>query len=188
MRYQGICLTVKGVLENLFEGLKIDADFRDLGEDIPFLSRNKSASILISGERVGWIGEVNPKIGIAFEVSEPIYVAEINLDKLIVFIPKELRYRELPKFPATRRDVSVLVPLSRKAGEVESVIKSVGGEMVEEIRLFDFYQGPQVPQGYRSLTFSVIYRLRERTLRDEEVDMVHFEVRRKLEEAGFRVR
>jgi len=181
-------LNLKGVLENLFEGLKIDADFRDLGEDIPFLSRNKSASILISGERVGWIGEVNPKIGIAFEVSEPIYVAEINLDKLIVFIPKELRYRELPKFPATRRDVSVLVPLSRKAGEVESVIKSVGGEMVEEIRLFDFYQGPQVPQGYRSLTFSVIYRLRERTLRDEEVDMVHFEVRRKLEEAGFRVR
>lgn len=181
-------LNLKGALENLFEALKLDVTFRDLEEDLPFLSRHKSASIFVGEERVGWIGELNPKVAIALEVDEPIYTAELDLDKIIQLVPKEIRYKELPKFPATRRDISVLVPLSRKAGEIEAIIRDVGGEMVEEIDLFDFYQGPQIPQGYRSLTFAIIYRLRDRTLKDEEVEEVHSRIRERLEEAGFKVR
>ncbi|MCS7233413.1 MAG: phenylalanine--tRNA ligase subunit beta [Synergistetes bacterium] len=181
-------LNLKGALENLFESFKVVADFRDIEEDLPFLVKFRSSSIYILGERVGWIGEISPKISIAFEVNEPIYAAEIDLDRFFTLVPKEIKYKELPRFPSTRRDVSVLVPLDRKAKEVESVIKSIGGEIVEEVRLFDFYQGPQVPQGYRSLTFCVIYRAKDRTLKDEEVEEVHLKVRKELERSGFKVR
>lgn len=181
-------LNLKGALENLFESFKVSPDFMELEEDLPFLARFKSSSIFLSGNNVGWIGELNPKISIAFEVTEPIYVAEINLDRLFALIPKEIRYKELPKFPSTRRDVSVLVPIDRKAREVELIIREVGGNIVEEVKLFDFYQGPQIPQGYKSLAFSITYRAKDRTLRDEEVEEIHLKVRKKLEEAGFKVR
>ncbi|MBC7337873.1 MAG: phenylalanine--tRNA ligase subunit beta, partial [Clostridia bacterium] len=86
------------------------------------------------------------------------------------------------------RDVSVLVPFGRKAAEVESIVREVGGDIVEDVKVFDFYQGPQVPEGYRSLTFSIIYRAKDRTLKDSEVEEIDIAVRKKLEEAGFKVR
>lgn len=179
---------IKGALENLFDEFKVCAQFRELEEDLPFLSQSKSASIFVAGERIGWIGEVASKICLSFDISEPVYTAELNLDKLFALVPKEIRYRELPKFPSIRRDVSLLVPLDRKAGEIESIIKETGGELIEEVRLFDFYQGPQVPTGYRSLAFSIIYRAKDRTLKDAEVDEIHSAIRRRLEEAGFKIR
>lgn len=181
-------LNLKGALENLFDSFKVSPDFMDLEDDLPFLTKFKSSSIFLYGNNIGWIGEINPKICIDFEVDEPIYAAEIDLDRFFALVPKEIRYRELPKFPSTRRDVSVLVPLDRKAKEVEVIIRETGGSIVEEVKLFDFYQGPQVPQGYRSLTFSITYRAKDRTLKDEEVEEVHLKVRGKLEEAGFKVR
>jgi len=180
--------TLKGALENLFDGFKVFAEFKDLEEELPFLSKYKSASIFVMGNRIGWIGEIASKVCLSFDISEPVYAAEIDLDKFFSIVPKELKYRGLPKFPSTRRDVSVLVPFGRKAAEVESIVREVGGDIVEDVKVFDFYQGPQVPEGYRSLTFSIIYRAKDRTLKDSEVEEIDIAVRKKLEEAGFKVR
>ncbi|MCD6363597.1 MAG: phenylalanine--tRNA ligase subunit beta [Synergistetes bacterium] len=182
-------LNLKGAVENLFDALKIEGyTFEELKEDLPFLSRYNSSSISIGGKAIGWIGELSPKIRIEHDIEEAVYIAELDFDLLLSLVSREIRYKGLPKFPAVRRDVSVIVPLEGKAAEVERIIRQTGGEMVEEVRVFDFYQGPQIPQGYRSLAFSVIYRLRDRTLKDEEVDVVHSKVRESLRQAGFEVR
>ncbi len=182
-------LNLKGAIENLFDALKIEGyKFVDLKEDLPFLSRYNSSLIIVREEKLGWIGEVSPRIRIEHDIEEAIYAAELDFDILLSVLPKEIRYKGLPKFPAVRRDISVIVPLERKAAEVEEIVRRVGGEIVEEVRVFDFYQGPQIPQGFRSLAFSIIYRLKDRTLKDEEVELVHSKIRESLREAGFEVR
>jgi len=91
------------------------------------------------------------------------------------------RAQPLPRFPAVERDLAVVVEDHVAAGALLATIKEVGGDYLEQARAFDEYHGPQVPEGHKSIAFTLTFRSPERTLTDAEVDKVMAELRLTLE-------
>ena len=89
-------------------------------------------------------------------------------------------YTPLPRYPAVERDVAVVLGRDVASADVERAIRRAGGALVESVRLFDVYEGPQVGEGRRSLAFSITYQAADRTLTDAEVNQVHDAVRANL--------
>jgi phenylalanyl-tRNA synthetase beta chain len=81
-----------------------------------------------------------------------------------------LEYREIPRFPPARRDLAWVVDAELPARRVQVVIVEAGGPMLESCRLFDVFEGPPVPEGRKSLAYSLSFRAPDRTLTDDEVD------------------
>jgi phenylalanyl-tRNA synthetase beta chain len=96
-------------------------------------------------------------------------------------VPRKIRFRPLPKFPPADRDIAVVVDEGLTYRTIRAEIERAGGELIEEITLFDVYLGKQVPPGKKSLAYSIRYRSTEKTLTDEEVDEVHRKVVSELE-------
>ena len=94
----------------------------------------------------------------------------------------EIVYTPLPKYPSTSRDIALLVDENVEVGKIEHVIRMHGGPILERVRLFDVYRGKQVEEGKKSVAFNLVYRHKDKTLTDEEVNSVHETVLKKLKE------
>ena len=93
---------------------------------------------------------------------------------------RDWKVAELPRFPAIIRDLAVVVPQDTENAKVEDRIWEVGAELIEKVSLFDVYVGPQVPEGHKSLAYSITYRSLNRTLTDEEVGAIHADIVKNL--------
>ena len=100
-------------------------------------------------------------------------MGEFNFEKINEFSNLNTQYEELPKYPSVTRDFAIIIQDSIPAREVEKIIENQHSEIVESYTLFDVYQGKQIPQGYKSLAYSIIYRKKDGTLTDIEVHKVH---------------
>ena len=101
----------------------------------------------------------------------------------------DARARALPRYPGSARDLALLVPEGLTAGRVRETILNAGGPLLRECRLFDVYQGSQVPAGYqRSLAYSLLFQSLERTLTEEEVVAALNRILAALEALGVRIR
>ncbi|MEW6033825.1 MAG: phenylalanine--tRNA ligase subunit beta [Chloroflexota bacterium] len=158
----------KGVAEAVLERLGVDASFVP-GEDAG-LRRGRCADIVAGGERVGVLGEVHPRVVENFEATGPVYLLEMELDRLLPCVSTGVRYRPLSRFPATVRDIAVVVEAGVRFQSVLDLVR--GFPLVSQVTLFDVYQGDQVPQGKKSLAFRVVYQSPTHTLTDEEVNGV----------------
>jgi phenylalanyl-tRNA synthetase beta chain len=178
---------LKGAVEAVFEALHI-SDVRLTPEAAPWLHPYRSAAIWLGGERIGWMGELHPEVAERFDLRGRAYVAELELAPLLKRArPPQLQ--PVPRYPAVERDLSVVVPLDVPAGAVEQEIRRVGGPFLEACEVFDVYTGPQVPEGHKSLAFSLRFRSPDRTLAAEEVEGVLQEIRTALRERfGARIR
>lgn len=163
---------LKGLVEALAEELGLGSLAFVPGEH-PSFHPGRQAVLLVDGIELGILGEVHPDVAAAWDVEERLYLAEIDLEALAGKVKGELRYRQLPRFPAVVRDLAILVDEGVTAAQVEGVIAAAGGELLVEVELFDQYQGKQIPAGKRSLAYSLVYRAPDRTLTDEEVAEVH---------------
>jgi phenylalanyl-tRNA synthetase beta chain len=153
----------------------------------PSFHPGKCALMKHGKELLGILGEVHPDVKRSYGV-ENVCMFEIDWNKLIYLSNFEKFYKTLPKFPAIRRDVSILVREEDEARRYEKIMRENGGELLEQIKLFDVYKGDQIPSGYRSLSYTLIYRRKDRTLKDEEVERVHKRVLAELERAGAKIR
>ena len=174
-------LDLKGIVENILETLGIvDGSFKRNSEDVTF-HPGKTADLFIKKELVGTLGEIHPDVAEKYGIDERCYIAELNIDVLFKHANLNRKYKELPKFPAVTRDIAVLVDDSTLCEEIEAIIKKQGGNLLESVKLFDIYKGNQIPEGKKSMAFSVVYRLNDRTLTDKEVNKVHDKITRSLE-------
>jgi phenylalanyl-tRNA synthetase beta chain len=80
------------------------------------------------------------------------------------------KYKPLPKFPAVTRDIAMLVKDGVFVKQIEEIIKQRAGRILEEIKLFDVYKGKQVPEGMKSVAYSITFRAEDRTLTDDDVN------------------
>jgi len=94
----------------------------------------------------------------------------------------------VPRYPAVSRDVALVIAQEVPAARVAETICTAGGSLVEEVRLFDVYQGEHIKPGYRSLAYSITYRAADRTLTDADVEAVHGGVRKALQAMGAELR
>ncbi len=171
---------LKGVLEAMGRFLGLSLDLR-AEKRIPFLHPGRQAEVLLGQQVLGWSGEIHPEVLRSFGVSTRAVALEIDLDLLDRSRRPTPTFRLLPRYPAVLRDMAVVVQESMPAGEVEATIRRTGGPLVEAVHLFDVYQGEPVPQGKKSLAFSIEYRSSERTLTDGEVATIHGEILQRLE-------
>ncbi|MFB6214609.1 MAG: phenylalanine--tRNA ligase subunit beta, partial [Candidatus Bipolaricaulia bacterium] len=191
-RYEGIdqkesydFWDLKGALEDLFESLTVsDYQFSPGGPD--YLHPGRKTELLLADEPIGFAGELHPDSTEGYDLPERVYLAELNFAGIVGSARFEKHYEELPKFPSSKRDLSLTVPEKIKESEIRKVI--MDRPRVEKAYLYDIYQGEQIEKGKRSLTYEITFRDSEKTLNDEEVDRIVNEIRQELDRKGITLR
>jgi len=176
---------LKGMLENLFDELKIkDYLFDHKNQPLePYLHPGKACSVIVSGERIGSLGTLHPGVSDALGIKGNVNLLEVfGLEKLIEAMGLKTVFSPLPKYPYSERDVAVVVVDDVMVSSVRSEMLGVNSDIIESINLFDVYKGKPIPKGKKSLAFSIRFRSTERTLTDVEVDELHSRIIRRLEE------
>jgi phenylalanyl-tRNA synthetase beta chain len=158
---------MKGVLEHLAGDLGLSVDVIPGAE--PFLHPGRSGQVTVEGIGIGWIGEIHPLVARAFEVPSAV-AFEIRLADLASAssVGDEV-FREIPAHPAVERDIAILMPEEVAVSAVASAIGEAGGDLLEDVALFDVYAGEELPDGRRSLAFRLRFRAVDRTLAEEDV-------------------
>jgi phenylalanyl-tRNA synthetase beta chain len=154
------------------------ADVRVVGEaDRPkHLHPRGAAVVSVSGATVGTLGPVHPDVAERFELPSGVIVVEIDLEAIGRLGVRCPRYTPIPRFPASTRDLALVVSDDVLAGEVLGAVRAAAGTLAEEVSLFDRFAGGPVPKEHTSLAFRVVYRAEGRTLTDAEVDAQHARV------------
>ncbi|MBI4822757.1 MAG: phenylalanine--tRNA ligase subunit beta [Nitrospirae bacterium] len=165
---------VKGALESIFEELKIKG-YSFLPSTEPFLHGGKSADVLLMNEKIGFIGALSPDVveKLNIKPKADLIVFELNMDKLFALVSETVSYEPIPRFPCIERDIALVVDDLLRAGDIEHLIKTYPSEFIEEVSVFDSYKGRNIPDGKKSLAFSIRYRAKDKTLKDEEVENIH---------------
>lgn len=171
---------LKGIVENLAGRLGIaKAKYERVTDDASF-HPGKTAALKVRKDILGVFGEIHPDIAENYGIEKNCYVAQINLDLLGQLANVKRKYSALPKYPAVTRDIAVLVDREILVGEIEESIKKAGGNLLESYKLFDVYQGEQIPADKKSVAYALTYRA-DKTLTDKEVNKVHDKIQRSLE-------
>ncbi len=140
----------------------------------------RCAAVVMDGRKLGYLGELHPTVSGAAGIEGRLVAFEVDVD-VVLAAARIPRAQPLPRFPAVERDLAVLVEEHVAAGSILASIKEGAGELLEMARAFDEYHGAQVPEGRKSIAFTLTFRSPERTLTDAEVDRVMSEIRLALE-------
>jgi phenylalanyl-tRNA synthetase beta chain len=141
----------------------------------PHLHPRGAAFIEMQNARIGTLGPLHPDVAEAFDVGRDLVALEIDLLPL-ADLRRAPRYRPIPRFPASTRDIALVVHDDVPAGAVEKVVRAAAGELAERVALFDRFTGGAIPKDHTSLAFHVVYRAPDRTLTEIEVDACHAKV------------
>jgi len=148
----------------------------------------RCAAVVLDGRLLGYIGELHPTVASTFKIEGRLVAIEIDVEPVLA-ASRTPRAQPLPRFPAIERDLALVVEDHVAAGTLLTTIKEVGGDYLEQAHAFDEYHGPQVPEGHKSIAFTLTFRSPERTLTDAEVDKVMTEIKlglQKRHKARFR--
>ncbi len=170
---EGDFYTMKGVVEEFFDciGMKEKVVY-DPASGKPFLHPGRQADIVYEGEKVGYLGEVHPEVCDNYDIGTKVYVAVLDMPKVVSFATFDRKYEGIAKYPAVSRDISMVVPKAILAGQIEAVIVQRGGKMLESYQLFDIYEGEQIKEGFKSMAYSITFRAKDRTLEEGDVAAV----------------
>ncbi|NLZ38447.1 MAG: phenylalanine--tRNA ligase subunit beta [Firmicutes bacterium] len=171
--------TVKGVVETLLTRLGVK-DFSFAITELPWCQPGQTAEVRVGDISLGWLGRIHPEVLDNYDLQQPVFAAELDLEKLLTKTQLTTSYTPLPRYPAVMRDLAVVVPETISAAAVMNLIREAGAPWVENVTLFDQYRGPQIPENSRSLAFSIIYRDPSRTLSDDAVAEVHQKIEKAL--------
>ncbi|PLR81512.1 phenylalanine--tRNA ligase subunit beta [Bacillus canaveralius] len=166
---------IKGILEGLFARLSLENQVEFRQASLDGLHPGRTAEVYLSGEKVGFIGQVHPAVQKAMDLKET-YVCELSLNTILEAEVAPLQYEAIPRFPSITRDIALVVDTEKTAGELGAIIKEAGGKLLKEVHVFDLYEGERMEAGKKSLAFSLKYFDPERTLADEDVAKTHDKV------------
>lgn len=174
--------SLKGEVEALLRQLNVKPHTVAAQTENPSYHPGRCADLYVDGTYVGVFGQVHPLVAANYGISSEIYCAELNFTVLLGLLAPEAVYQPLPKFPTVERDLALVCDDSLTAAQVEGVIAQAGGTLLRSVKLFDLYRGKGIPQGKKSLAFSLELRADDRTLTDADSDSVVKNVLAALEE------
>lgn len=151
----------------IFDKLGLSADYQTY-QGLSSLHPGRTAKIMISGQTVGYLGQVHPQTAKAYSIPET-YVAELDLDKILSLLPSDEIFTEITKYPAVNRDIALLVSKEISHQDIIETIKSAGVKRLTDIKLFDVYQGNNIAQDKKSMAYSLTFQNPTDNLTDEEV-------------------
>lgn len=173
---------LKGALEAILESVGFD-NYEIIPEtNNTTFHPGRCATIMYNDIYIGTFGEVHPEVIDNYNLGQRVYLAELDLDLIFENSDRTIIYNPLPKYPSTSRDIALLVKDDVIVKQIEDIIKANGEDLVESYKLFDVYKGSQIADGYKSIAYSIIYRSKDKTLTDEDVNKVHQNIIRELEE------
>ncbi len=182
---------LKGALERMGRQIRL-SDFRlaPVEGEISPLDPNEAAWVMSGELRCGTIGGLNKAVLEAWGVRQRLFVFELDIEALGRAGRRSQRLQPVPRFPATLRDLAIVVENGVTNTTVEELLRRIGGEWLESAALFDIYRDAAlIGSGEKSLAYSLVFRHLDRTLNDEEVDQVFWEIVRNLEsQLGARLR
>ena len=166
---------LKGVVESLTDSLNMPpVKYKATPpENCCFTARGKTADIICNENIIGIIGEVHPKVLKNYDLKQGAFIFELNLDALRPLVSGKIKAGPVPRYPSISRDLTIIVDKRVEAVSIFESVMELKEELIEDIFLFDLYEGDKIPAGKKSLSFRIIYRSDKGTLVDEDVTGIH---------------
>lgn len=158
---------LKGLLELLLPSEELNWE----GGENPTYHPGRQGRVTYGEREVVVYGEVHPAVHRNFRVPGRAYAAEIQLEQILDIFGVTPHFRSLPKYPAVDRDLAVVVDSEQAVGDMMAYLRALGGELLQEVTVFDVYAGKPIPEGKKSVAFSLRFQ-GERTLTDEEINPI----------------
>lgn len=147
-----------------------------------YLHPRGAAEVWVDDRRLGTFGPLHPDIVQDYDLDPNTLVVELDAACLAELGLRRPSFREIPRFPASRRDLAFVVSDDVPAGDVLSAIRAAAGPLAEQVEIFDRFTGGSIPKDHTSLAFRVVYRAEDRTLTDAEVDERHTQVLQEVQQ------
>ena len=164
--------TMKGELEALFSALRVKKAVYTAVSDNPTFHPGRCAKITVDGVELGYMGQIHPLAAKNYDLDCEVYCAELSFTKLLDLRLPEATYVPLPKYPGVTRDLAIICDEALTVAEAENAITAAGGKLLRSVKLFDIYRGTGVPEGKKSMAFSMELRADDRTLTDADSEQV----------------
>ncbi|MGL5440604.1 MAG: phenylalanine--tRNA ligase subunit beta [Filifactoraceae bacterium] len=181
--------SLKARVEGVLNKLGVKNAFYKPCKDNDTFHPGKTAKIIVRGNlELGIIGELHPIVLENYNIKKKVYLCEINLPLLMEVSNDNIKYKQVPKYPAITRDIALLVGENQYIGEIEDIIRKKGEKLIESIELFDVYKGNQIDEDKKSVAYSIKYRSADRSLTDEEVNEIQKQIISEFEKIGIKQR
>ena len=185
----GDFFTMKGVVEEILDNTELNLKPEyDPNAGLPFFHPGRQANIVYDGTVIGYLGEVHPTVAANYSIKERVYVAVLDMNEITARASFDKKYEGIAKYPAVSRDLSMVVPKSILAGDIEKVFDQRGGHILESYKLFDVYEGAQIKHGYKSLAYTLSFRAKDRTLEEADITKVMTKIMNGLADLGIDLR
>ncbi len=172
---------LKGIVETLFDSVGLSSARFVPESNNPTFHPGRCTSICVGKKEIGILGQIHPEVCDNYDIDTEIYVAQINLPDILTYAKNNKTYSPLPKYPAVTRDLAILADDSVYAADVEAIMKKKAKKLFAGLTLFDVYKGKQVPEGKKSMAYSLTLQSMEKTLTDNEVNETVQEILTALE-------
>ncbi len=172
----------KGVLEDFFKGAGIEpVDWKGTSsqpsQKYPWLNPYQTVELFLADVPLGVLGKIHPEIEDSFELGRQAFFFDLDFSKMAeLWNQKNHSYSSYSMLPRVIRDLALVMDRNLQFGEIEAAIKKFNPPWLTSVRLFDVYEGDQLPAGKKSLALSLVYEDFSKTLTDEEVNKVHFDL------------
>ncbi|MDE0016612.1 MAG: phenylalanine--tRNA ligase subunit beta [Candidatus Poribacteria bacterium] len=179
---------IKGVVEGILEVCGI-VDYTLEKTDAPTFHPGRNAAVLSSNKQIGIFGEAHPEVLENYDLPYKAYLFDFDMEALVDAAIFAKRFEPIPVYPKVERDLAIVVDKAVLSDMPTGLIYATGGELVESVRLFDVYEGEQVPEGKKSLAYAITYHSATETLTDKAVNALHDKVVKRLnQELGAELR
>jgi phenylalanyl-tRNA synthetase beta chain len=164
---------IKGIWETVVDKLGfLEIEYIDTN-DYPYLDAEQSCAIMSGNVPVGYMGRIGSKVMKSFDLGRDAYILEANLSALVGRSARDFAFRSVSRFPSVLRDISMVVGGSLTSKKIIEAICGAGDSLIKDVTIFDVYQGKQIQEDKKSLALTVRYQSEDRTLTDDEVNVVH---------------
>lgn len=166
---------IKGTLEGLLQGLKVEGvKFTVLPDDqCAYTELGQTAQIFIGNDEAGLVGEVNHQVLENFDIQQNVFIGELNVNHLLNIVPESPQSEPISKYPAASRDFTIIVDKEIESREILRCVENIQEMLIEDVHLFDVFEGTPIPEGKKSISFRITYRSKSKTLEDEDVNQIH---------------
>ena len=166
---------IKGLAEGILEVCGI-VDYTLQKTDAPTFHPGRSAEILLRNKQIGTFGEAHPEVLENYDLPYKAYLFEFDMEVLVDAAIFAKRFEPIPIYPTIERDLAIVVDKDVLSDMPTELIYATGGELVKSVRLFDVYEGEQVPEDKKSLAYAITYHSATETLTDKAVNTLHDKV------------
>lgn len=180
--------TIKGIVEELCYCLKVDNYDVEPVKDNPTFHPGRTAKFTIDGKTLAVVGEIHPSVCENYGINTRVYIAEVDMNTAFENAAETRIHKTLPKFPATTRDLALVCDREVPVLSIKKEIENAVGKILENVTLFDVYEGNQIDEGKKSVAFNIKMRAADRTLTDEEADGAVKRVLKALNKIGINLR